>query len=89
MSNCVRPWGLALSWILGLSLDLLFLRLFSISVPEVVSDRKNSGSEFLTAEWQPTKGRGNLKSSYPGERQGIKWRDGVVIAQIFSLLTKL
>ena len=33
---------------LGLSLDLLSLRCFSIFVPTVPSDRKNSGSEFLT-----------------------------------------
>jgi hypothetical protein len=29
---------------LGLMLDLLFLRLFSISIPAVLSDRKNYGS---------------------------------------------
>jgi hypothetical protein len=30
----------------GLSLDLLFLRLLSIFIPEVLSDRNNYGSEF-------------------------------------------
>jgi hypothetical protein len=38
---------------LGLLLDLLFLRLFSIFVSEVLSDRNNYGSEFLTVRWQP------------------------------------
>jgi hypothetical protein len=32
---------------LGLSLDLLLLRLFSIFVPAVLSDRNNLGSEFF------------------------------------------
>ena len=27
--------------------------LLSISLPEVLLDRYNSGSEFLTVEWQP------------------------------------
>jgi hypothetical protein len=31
---------------LDLSLDLLFLRLLSISIPTVLSDRNNYGSEF-------------------------------------------
>jgi hypothetical protein len=31
---------------LGLSLDFLFLRLFSISIPVVLSDRNSYGSEF-------------------------------------------
>jgi hypothetical protein len=31
---------------LGLLLDLLFLRLLSISIPVIFSDRKNYGSEF-------------------------------------------
>ena len=31
---------------LGLLLDFLFLRLLSISIPEVLSDRNNYGSEF-------------------------------------------
>jgi hypothetical protein len=38
---------------LGLSLNLLFLRLFSIFVPTVFSDRNNYESEFLTVGWQP------------------------------------
>jgi hypothetical protein len=33
---------------LGLSLELLFLRLFSIFVPAVLSDRNNYESEVLT-----------------------------------------
>jgi hypothetical protein len=37
---------------LGLSLDLLSLRLFSIFDPEVLLDRDNYGSEFLPVEWQ-------------------------------------
>ena len=37
---------------LGLSLDLLFLRLFFSCVPAVLSDRNNSESEFLTVAWQ-------------------------------------
>jgi hypothetical protein len=32
---------------LGLSLELLFYRIFSIFVPEVLLDRNNSGSEIL------------------------------------------
>jgi hypothetical protein len=31
---------------LGLSLDLLFLRLLSISIPVILSDRNNYGSEL-------------------------------------------
>ena len=31
---------------LGLSLDLLFLRLLSISIPVIISDRNNYGSEL-------------------------------------------
>ena len=38
---------------LGLSLDLLFLRLFSIFFAVVLSDRNNSGLELLTVGWQP------------------------------------
>ena len=38
---------------LGHSLDLSSLSLFSIFVPAVLLDRNNSGSEFLTVEWQP------------------------------------
>jgi hypothetical protein len=38
---------------LGLSLNLLSLRIFSILVPAVLSDRKNSESEVLTVGWQP------------------------------------
>jgi hypothetical protein len=30
---------------LGLSMDLLFLRLLSISIPVILSDRNNYGSE--------------------------------------------
>jgi hypothetical protein len=40
---------------LGLLLVLLFLRLLSISVPAVLSDRNNYGSEFLTVGWQESK----------------------------------
>jgi len=38
---------------MGMSLDLLFLRFFSILVPAVLSDRNSYGSEFLTVGWQP------------------------------------
>jgi hypothetical protein len=37
---------------LSLSLNLLFLRLFSIFVPAALSNRNNSGPEFLTVGWQ-------------------------------------
>jgi hypothetical protein len=37
---------------LGHSLDHLSLSLFSSFVPAVLLDRNNSGSEFLTVEWQ-------------------------------------
>jgi hypothetical protein len=33
-------------------LDFVFLRLLSISIPAVISDRNNYGSEFLTMGWQ-------------------------------------
>ena len=38
---------------LGQLLEILFLRLLSISIPAVLSDRNNYGSEFLTLGWQP------------------------------------
>jgi hypothetical protein len=38
---------------LDLSLDLLFLRLFFIFVPAVLSNKNNYGSELLTVGWQP------------------------------------
>lgn len=38
---------------LGLSLDLLFLRLFSIFVPAVLINQNNYGWKFLTVGWQP------------------------------------
>jgi hypothetical protein len=55
LSNSVRPWRspLELDPILSLSLNLLFLRLFSIFVPAALSNRNNSGPEFLTVGWQP------------------------------------
>lgn len=34
------------------SLDLRFLRLFSIFLPAVLLERDNSGPECLTIEWQ-------------------------------------
>jgi hypothetical protein len=48
----VRPWDLPLELdpTLGLSVDLLFPRLFSISIPVVLSDKNNYGSEF-TVGW--------------------------------------
>jgi hypothetical protein len=39
---------------LGLFLDLLFLRLLSISIPAVLSDRNNYGSEFWLWSGNPT-----------------------------------
>ena len=55
LSNSVRPWDLPLSWIpfLGLSLDLLFLRLLSISIPVILSDRNNYGSELWLWDGNP------------------------------------
>ena len=50
---------------LGLSLDLLFLRLFSIFFPVVLSDRNNSGSELLTVGWQPI---------FPLDDLSLHWR---------------
>ena len=44
---------LELDFTLGPSLDLFFLRLFSIFFPAVLSDRNNSGSDVLTVGWQP------------------------------------
>jgi hypothetical protein len=38
---------------LGRSLDLLSPSLISIFVPAVLSNRNNSGLEFLTVRWQP------------------------------------
>jgi hypothetical protein len=37
----------------GLSQDLLFLRLFSISIPAVLSDKNNYGSEFSLCDSNP------------------------------------
>ena len=50
---------------LGLSLDLLFLRLFSIFFPVVLSDRNNSGLELLTVGWQPI---------FPLDDLSLHWR---------------
>jgi hypothetical protein len=36
-----------------MSLNLLFLRLLSISIPAVLSDRNNYGSEFLLWDGNP------------------------------------
>jgi hypothetical protein len=55
LSNSVRPWDLPLSWILlwACWLDLLFLRLFSISIPIILSDRNNYGSEMWLWDGNP------------------------------------
>jgi len=46
-SNGVRSWDpLELDPTLGLSLNLLFFRLFSIFIPAVLSDRKIMGQSF-------------------------------------------
>jgi hypothetical protein len=46
LSNSVRPWDLPLNWIpFWLSLDI-FLRFLYISIPVILSDRNNYGSEF-------------------------------------------
>ena len=48
---------------LGQSLDLLFLRLFSMSIPAVLSDRNNYESEF-TVGWQPHPSPDSLSSCW-------------------------
>jgi hypothetical protein len=48
ISNSVRPWSLPLRWIPRWS---GYLSLFSIFDPTVLSNRNNSGSEFLTVGW--------------------------------------
>jgi hypothetical protein len=48
LSNSVRPWDLPLSWILlwACCWTFFLLRLLSISIPVILSDRKNCGSEL-------------------------------------------
>jgi hypothetical protein len=48
MASIVESLGLPLELdpTLGHSLDLLFLRLLFISIPAVLSDKNNCGSEF-------------------------------------------
>jgi hypothetical protein len=54
-SLSIRRWGLPFSWISLWACHCTFflLRLFSISIPAVLSDRNNYGSELLTVGWQP------------------------------------
>jgi hypothetical protein len=46
LSNSFRPPPFELDPTLGLSLELLFLRFISNSIPVILSDRNNNGSEF-------------------------------------------
>ena len=47
--------------------------------------RDAQDSEGGTLNEMPNSGGGNLQSPSPGERQGIKWRDGVTTPQSKTL----